>query len=385
MTGYRGRYSASQITTFRECPRKWGWDKLDGIKRPSNKFADKGSRVHEILEAWLEYGTPPPDTEEGRIAMAGLAALPAPGVARVEYAFSLSTDVADYAGRIDALHFPTATTAEVTDHKTTGNLAYAKTPEDLKTDVPAVLYSAEVFSKFGAHQVNLHWNYLDTKNPRQKSVRLKVLPSDVEREMRGIDETAAEMNAIHELKLKAKDLPPDARSCEKYGGCGFQTNCNLTNAERMRSIMTQMSFAEKMRQRKAAQLVNPPPHGETAAEPAKKLALAKPIEIADEGVEEGPTEPKKPRGRPPKAQSVGKAAMHVTDVKEQMAVDAIEQRDAMPAVVVNNVPFGYQPTLSQVAMHLMAASVIAREPFTDEMERATVAKSRAIALIKATT
>ena len=45
--------SASQITTFRDCERKWYFEKIVGLTRPSTGSTELGSAVHAVLEGYL--------------------------------------------------------------------------------------------------------------------------------------------------------------------------------------------------------------------------------------------------------------------------------------------------------------------------------------------
>ena len=68
--------SASQITTFRDCPRKWYFDKIVKVPRVSTAATELGSAVHEELEHYLKEGRNPSNTPAGDIARSGLHLLP---------------------------------------------------------------------------------------------------------------------------------------------------------------------------------------------------------------------------------------------------------------------------------------------------------------------
>ena len=73
--------SASQITTFRDCPRKWYFEKVVGLPRPSTGSTELGSAVHAVLEDYLRGDTEgiAPTSEAHEIAMSGLVHLPVRG------------------------------------------------------------------------------------------------------------------------------------------------------------------------------------------------------------------------------------------------------------------------------------------------------------------
>jgi hypothetical protein len=77
--------SASQISNYRDCPRKWWYQSVLGLPTPQNASAALGEAVHAQLEKYLNDGDYP-DTSKtaGRIAEAGLNLLPAPGTVFTE-------------------------------------------------------------------------------------------------------------------------------------------------------------------------------------------------------------------------------------------------------------------------------------------------------------
>lgn len=219
--------SASQINTYTECPVKWAWDKLDKIPRPESTPAQKkGTKVHSILEEYLRQGTPPdPKTELGRIALAGIKYLPTPGLAEIEEEFAIECDVAKYVGFID-FSYMKEDMPIVGDHKTTGNLAWAKTPMMLRTDTQAILYAVYAIEKHKTDVVGLNWVYYRTKtHPESFLVSLELDREAVEREFLGIQGMARQMVQAHENNLQAKDLTPNPQSCNNYGGCEFLKRC----------------------------------------------------------------------------------------------------------------------------------------------------------------
>lgn len=250
----RPRLSASQIATFRDCARKWAWGKIEKVPQAPNRYAELGSRVHEVLENWLRDGTPFPDTKEGRIAASGIAHLPMPGVAEVEGDFQLSLASADFTGRIDAQFLENGVPV-ILDHKTTSGLQWAKTAEDLRVDVQAMIYAAHALEKYDTTAVQLRWVYYLTDETKAKSKRVHLLvhAPEIAEQLEYIDETAAEIAEIYKQGARALDLTPHVPTCTKYGGCPYVTNCNLSSSERMRGYMTTMTWAERVKARKAEQ------------------------------------------------------------------------------------------------------------------------------------
>jgi hypothetical protein len=258
-------YSATQVDTFLLCRRKWAFDKVEGIKGPPNQAAQEGLAVHEQLDAWLGRGVPLNTlTAAGKVAMAGLHLLPAPMTPGLESETQSYVDLSGWKfvvkkdwQRLDIMP------PIVGDHKTTKDFRWMKNAADLRTDVQACLYAAETMLSTGSPVVDLQWTYFRTRGaPKAEPVRVRVTAEEIAPTVEKIVATAAEMQLVHDLGLRALDLPPSAESCDAYGGCFFQSHCNLTPQERLKSIMSQAQrsndFLAMMQQRQAGQ-VNPPP------------------------------------------------------------------------------------------------------------------------------
>ena len=376
----RGRYSASQVKTFRECQRKWGWDKIDGIKSPPNKFAELGIKVHEVLEKWLRDGiAPDTSTIEGAIAHSGIQHLPSPGTARVEQESMVVTEQADYAVRVDYAHMvqpedlalrgwdalvrdSRRALPVVGDHKTTGDTKYAKREAELRHDEQVGLYGQAVVDETGADEVGFEWIYYQTKGDhrRSKPVRLVASREEIAEIVRGLDETALEMDVARATATTALDLPPTAAACEMYGGCFYREKCSLTAAERMRSYMAQETWAEKMKRQQA-----------------EKRAAA---EAAPEVVEETSPPAKaasKPRGvNPPEAAKTPAPVDTVAEAKPAKAATNGHATKPAPATESTSLR-------DTAAVAFMSASIARGEHVDDELGRAKLSYSRADALLKA--
>lgn len=243
------RLSASQINTYRDCKRKWGWSYILKIKGPPNASAQLGSAVHEQLETYLKGGSLDFTTEAGNIAASGLENLPKPGTPgmKIEEEFHFRGPSGhDYLGYIDVECSPESKQAKfglpigvVIDHKTTGDLRWQKTADDLRTDVQAQLYATQHFMEHQAAEgVELRWNYLLTKKTRKSAVTsLIVTPEQTWEQFLEIEKTAVEMAAI--TTTNPLDLEPTVTHCNAYGGCPYQGNCNLSPFDKLRAAAAQ--------------------------------------------------------------------------------------------------------------------------------------------------
>jgi len=272
------RVSASQINTFCDCPRKWGLEKLDKISGPPSPHAAFGSRVHKQLEEWFEDGTPPDDSSEGRVAFSILQHLPVPQTEHldVERQIDLLVAGAPLIGYVDLSILAGREVPFVSDHKTTGSIPnpWMLTPERMPGDTQCALYALDAMLRTNSTEVELQWTYGTRDGRKSLPVVKRVTLDEIRPKLLAIRETVEEMREIYENHIDtALDLPYNAASCEKYGGCYFNTPefCNLSPRERMQSIMTQTNtksaFLAKLRGKKnkggesapAGATTHPPP------------------------------------------------------------------------------------------------------------------------------
>jgi hypothetical protein len=319
--------SATQIDTWDLCQRKWGWSYIDGIKG-SNAFAQRGIAIDEILNAWLEKGTPIDGASEyGKMIIPGLKYLPVPGTPQmfVQREFHLRTDVATYFGKKDVefIH-PETKVPVVLDNKTTTDFRWAKTEEDLKSNTQAVLYAAEALDHFKVEQIELNWVYYRTRGaPASHRVTLRVFREEVVQQMDRIDNIAKDIINAYKTVTAATDLPVSPQSCEAFGGCIYKENCNLSPVQKMRALMAQetqgSSLLDKLKARTngaataapAAQVAAPaaaaaPAAGSLAARLAAKAPIAAVPAVAP--VAEAPAPPEAPAGGSLAARLAAKAA-----------------------------------------------------------------------------
>lgn len=246
-------FSASQISTYLECKRKWAWQYIAKEPRTQHASAALGVRVHKQLELWLKEGRPLQYAlEDGRpddsasIAKEALEHLPPPMLPGLDvegyFNFTSPRSGLAYRGFIDWRHphwpgdIPT-----IGDHKTTSGLQWAKSATDLDTDVQATLYAVDTMAHYRAPRVRLQWTYLQTRGARRSLPVVTELSSPHVAEMfAAVEEVAAEMSTtLHRVtdKLQILELPPSPQACESFGGCPFQGQCNLSPRERLKAVL----------------------------------------------------------------------------------------------------------------------------------------------------
>lgn len=281
--------SPSQADTIELCERKWAYEKLEGLPRPPNEFAQVGLDVHAVLEQWQKTGgVIDLTTDIGKIIAPGLKFLPRPGTHITEHDFAFDTGRVTFHGRMDLRGPADARVQTVWDHKTTGSFAWLKSPQVLRRDNQAVIYAKAVLEEAywqglvwgeSLDRVELNWVYYirNPERPRSRKVQLVVVhddssgvpscPEDVRPEHFGVmtlaeleknfirieQEVGLKILAHHWAKLRAADLPYNVAACSAYGGCPYQDNpCELTLAERIEAMeaqekATNVTLADKIR------------------------------------------------------------------------------------------------------------------------------------------
>lgn len=249
-------FSASQVDKWEECPRRWAWRYVTKIPQEDNPKARLGSRGHEIAEDWLRDGIPP-DPEEmftytfrgkevvrhpGRMVLSGIHHLPAPRTPGMELESHITweTGACHWQGYVDVL----LREPRVQDHKFTGDLKWAKTPEELQDNVQALLYASWASEFFGVPEVPVEFVYYETQprrsgNHRTRKVTALIRPRDHEERYDKIEESAGLMAEVKRLKIHPLTLPPNPASCQNYGGCEHRDRCRLSPEQELRAVMTQ--------------------------------------------------------------------------------------------------------------------------------------------------
>jgi hypothetical protein len=239
--------SASQISTWTDCPSKWWLEKIAGFRQPESPAQKLGTDTHTDLERFELDGTAP-----GPIAAAGIHRLPDPPVAPalVEAAFALVDPEmpVPVVGKIDLIE---PERKRITDHKTTSDFKYCKSPEQLKHDTQASIYPlAAVNLLFGVETATGDvyksrddypimrpvFDGFDSVTFRHVYYRTKGVHKSQESEC---DFTAAELRqrwtdivrpAVVKMyedaqKTNLRDVDHNLKSCGNYGGCYFRSLC----------------------------------------------------------------------------------------------------------------------------------------------------------------
>ena len=217
--------SATQIGTFRKCPRRWWWEKVAGYKTPPTKAMARGSEIHAELEAYLKDGTIPTDP----VALAGIEYLPQPDLvdpSDVERRLVLEGSglPVPIIGYIDLVEPATDT---ITDHKTTSDFRYIKSPEVLAHDPQAIIYAEYAFRHLFANKSHLDFRHVYYRTRGRPDSRESVVTLSrviTGRRFEKVVDTVQQQAAAREQDIA--NIEPALSACSVYGGCPFISNCN---------------------------------------------------------------------------------------------------------------------------------------------------------------
>jgi hypothetical protein len=202
--------------------------------------------VHAQLEAWLRDGKAPDDTPAGEVAKQGIQKdwLPVPGKSLlVEHKMDFYwRDGIQILGFIDCAD---PSTSLVLDHKTTSNLKYAMTPEQLHEDPQALLYASWAAVEWDTPIVTARWVYYSASNPksgprRPTGCRVVEVPFDFlsDPDIELVDALDRDIKEVYNIKAKSipgKELPPTPSSCGSYGGCPHRERCDLSGGDLLKA------------------------------------------------------------------------------------------------------------------------------------------------------
>lgn len=248
------RASASTLKTWRGCPARVGYRKLDQLPDPGTKATAQGTAVHLELELYGKLGIEPQST----MGQALVPYHPPLGMAAVEVGADFSTPSSPWTGRID-LAYDWALDAEpywddvlptprsrnkirtyvvtgqpaelgttgitvIHDWKTSSSLANAKTAEELMADEAVAIYFWEAFLG-GAKRVLGRWVWVEPSG-KTREVWFELTLAQVVERMIELDGEAAVMQAWLSSARSGDDLPKSPSYCWSFRErCPYYERC----------------------------------------------------------------------------------------------------------------------------------------------------------------
>lgn len=245
-----GRYaytSASQVNAFRSCPRKWYNSWILGIQQPETDSMKLGTAIHAALEkrmkAIKEKEICVDDEETAKYVRAAMPYLPFEDF-YLEQKMELETFEGGprWVGFIDLL-YEKDDHPFVLDYKTTSNMRYAKTPEELSADTQVCSYAKWAMQVSDRDRANVGHLYLQTKTKTPKVKPVEVGLSREEADIvwaRDMDTVREMVRVVEELgpgdSDRSEELTPNTKSCDLYGGCFYRRKCGIKSESLVRLV-----------------------------------------------------------------------------------------------------------------------------------------------------
>lgn len=226
--------SPTQITEYLDCPRKWWFSKVAGLKPGASKSQELGERIHNQMEAYFREGVAP--SHPSCQAALRLKVVPdrSPEVVVEEprnYHLALEAGGVPVRGRIDLMVPPRDGHVRIIDWKSCKDWRYIKRSEELARNPQGVIYLQFAFSLHKEARTGEFGHvYLRTRGG--SGVR-PVFTGPLYREE--VAETYTHLEAVvREMKATAtapahRDVPANLGACGKYGGCPYLQACQPTS------------------------------------------------------------------------------------------------------------------------------------------------------------
>lgn len=271
--------SPSAIVMYRNCARLWYNNYQLSLRGPVPTFLARGTAIHAALEHFLRTGevlveVEVPDAPGVKFPVlqyvqAAIDYLPKPAPDPYWDPWREKGDAGifvEQSGEMGTWTDPDGTTgpvfrqfldlveaypdrATLTDHKTTSDFRYAKTPEELSVNVQLISNCMWLLRESNYTEVTLRHLYLLTsrKRPKALAVSVVVTREHVEREWQKILLTIREMDGWTRLAPKtAEALPPTVTMCSAFGGCLHKPLCYGNSGDLIQVRRSTMNEGEKM-------------------------------------------------------------------------------------------------------------------------------------------
>jgi hypothetical protein len=267
--------SASQIETYKDCPRKWGFRSLDKIKTPTSPGAQYGSDLHKALEKYLLEGTIPKEEDFKKLIEKAKLYLPekdTPKIVEGNFELIISSPrehPIKLRGIIDCAVIEKP--YKIIDHKYLSDLRYMKSPEELENNIQSIMYNYLAYYGIGIEEgkylykiieednfegpILNRWIYYNAKGKTRPKKVGKVIPIEIEVTREQAESKFQEIKEKYIMPMSksfrevgcAKGLDPNYLSCKLYGGCPYIALCKPDAKQTFLAIMSQKG-EKKMKQ-----------------------------------------------------------------------------------------------------------------------------------------
>jgi CRISPR/Cas system-associated exonuclease Cas4 (RecB family) len=237
--------SASSITLFSECERKWYYRYILGVKGETSDAMRRGTEIHEELEHFLNTGEfKTADTTAVKIAETGVPHLESVNrVIAVEdslegYPLAKNLGV-QFKGFIDVLAEEDEHTVHILDHKTTSDLKYAKTPAQLAQNIQLIIYAKHLLDNKPeyTHALLTHVYYTTKKPFQSKRVDVRLARAEVDEAFKDVESQVAKMLTAAEQTMEFTNK--NSKYCFAYNKrCEHHAACFTTTQQRLDKPMS---------------------------------------------------------------------------------------------------------------------------------------------------
>jgi hypothetical protein len=297
-------WSATQVTTFRLCQRKWYLNKIVGMEQPVTQALLDGKQYAEEAERFFLTGETDGLSSVTRplIALAASGKIPGPrtrpgSLLHVEHPIGvdrrainasgvalLAVDGLPAEGYMDLLDLR-AGYPVVWDQKTTKDRKWIKEPDQLRTDVQMTLYAAATVLRhqtvYGCAPEAVGVAHIALIKPPKAAEGVVVGPvyldlEHIETQWQGIQATVREMAQVA-LAAAPDRVTPTWSACTAFGGCAFLDTCKaMKTLTTSTEGSTTMSLLSTLAAKRAAALASPttPTAAPVAVRPGLAASIA---------------------------------------------------------------------------------------------------------------
>lgn len=218
------KVSASQISLYEQCPRKWYYRYVMKLPTPSSPAQQLGTEIHSELEEFVNSHC----TQSVKaVALPAAELLPKYNESWItEHEFFIPTvDAIRLHGFVDLL---CPNIGWIIDYKTSSSFNYAKSPEELAVDTQMMIYAYMSYSQgFIPYDKSVTVAHMYVKTKGSPDARLVYKTVDYPHVLNVWEQ---KMDVVRSMVKTAEltsvnEAAPNILACSAYGGCFFRSQC----------------------------------------------------------------------------------------------------------------------------------------------------------------